>query len=44
MPFDPEPGLYVRETIRAIDSLGLTPEARDQVYRRNAERLLKLAG
>jgi aminocarboxymuconate-semialdehyde decarboxylase len=44
LPFDPEPGLYVRETIRAIDSLGLTPEVREQIYRGNAERLLKISG
>jgi predicted TIM-barrel fold metal-dependent hydrolase len=42
-PFDPEPGLYIRETIRAIESLGLSPDAREQIYRRNAERLLKLS-
>jgi aminocarboxymuconate-semialdehyde decarboxylase len=42
MPFDPEPGLYARETIRVIDGLSLTAEARDRIYRGNAERLLKL--
>jgi aminocarboxymuconate-semialdehyde decarboxylase len=42
MPFDPSPGLYARETIRIIDALPLTADERDQIYRRNAERLLKL--
>jgi aminocarboxymuconate-semialdehyde decarboxylase len=42
MPFDPEPGLYARETIQAVERLGLSPAAKEQVYRRNAERLLKL--
>jgi aminocarboxymuconate-semialdehyde decarboxylase len=41
-PFDPEPGLYTRETIRAVESLDLSPAAKEQVYHRNAERLLKL--
>jgi aminocarboxymuconate-semialdehyde decarboxylase len=42
MPFDPSPGLYARETIRIIDNLHLTADERDRIYRRNAERLLKL--
>jgi len=43
-PFDPEKGpMYIRETIRVIEALGLTPSQKDKVYRRNAERLLKLA-
>lgn len=41
-PFEPQPGLYVRETIRVIESLGLTAEAKDQIYRANARRLLNL--
>lgn len=41
MPFEPAPGLYARETIRAIENLGLTADQKDQIYRRNAERLLK---
>jgi predicted TIM-barrel fold metal-dependent hydrolase len=43
MPFDPTPGLYARETIRIIDGLDITDTEREQIYRRNAERLLKLA-
>lgn len=42
MPFDPTPGLFVRETIRVIESLGLTADDKDRIYRRNAERLLKI--
>jgi len=34
--------LYIRETIRVIESLDLTAEQRDRIYRRNALRLLKL--
>ena len=43
MPFEPTPGLYARETIRVIESLGLTPDQKDQIYRRNAERILNLS-
>jgi uncharacterized protein len=42
MPFEPTPGLYARETIRVIESLDLTPDQRDRIYRRNAEKLLNL--
>ncbi len=42
-PFDPEKGpMYIRETIRVIENLGLTPAQKDKVYRGNAERLMKL--
>jgi predicted TIM-barrel fold metal-dependent hydrolase len=42
MPFEPTPGLYVRETIRVIESLDLSADEKDRIYRRNAERLLNL--
>jgi predicted TIM-barrel fold metal-dependent hydrolase len=42
MPFEPAPGLYARETIRCVEALGLTNEQKDQIYRGNAERLLKM--
>ncbi|HEX4998398.1 MAG TPA: amidohydrolase family protein, partial [Terriglobia bacterium] len=42
MPFEPSPGLYARETIKAIDGLELSADDRDRIYRRNAERLLKI--
>ena len=42
-PFEPEPGLYIRETIRVIENLGLTSDEKDRIYRRNAERLLNLS-
>jgi predicted TIM-barrel fold metal-dependent hydrolase len=42
-PFDPEGGpLFIRETIRAIDSLSLNDEDRRRVYFANAQRLLRL--
>ena len=42
VPFEPQPGLYIRETIRCIESLGLTPDEKDRIYRRNALVLLKM--
>src|SRR5262249_18562482 len=42
-PFCPEPGLYIRETIRVLEELDLTAGEREQIYRGNAERLLKLS-
>ena len=42
-PFDPEKGPgYIRDTIRVIDQLDVTPEVRGKIYQGNAERLLKL--
>ncbi len=41
-PFEPSPGLYIRETIRVIESLGLGAEEKERIYHTNAERLLKL--
>jgi predicted TIM-barrel fold metal-dependent hydrolase len=41
-PFEPTPGLYIRETIGVIESLGLSPEDQNKIYSGNAERLLKL--
>ncbi|MBC8023701.1 MAG: amidohydrolase [Burkholderiales bacterium] len=44
-PFDPEKGpMYIRETIKVIESLDLTEAERAMVFHGNAERLLKLAG
>ena len=42
MPFEPSPGLYARETIKGIEAMGLSAHDKDKIYRRNAERLLKL--
>jgi uncharacterized protein len=42
-PFEPTPGLYIRETIQLIESLDLTAAQKDQIYRGNAARLLKLS-
>jgi uncharacterized protein len=39
-PFDPEGGpMYIRETIKVIDGLDISPTEREKIYRRNAERL-----
>lgn len=39
-PFDPEGGpMYIRETIRVIDSLAIAEGEREKIYRGNAERL-----
>ena len=42
MPFDPVPGLYMRETIKVIESLDLSAEDRQRIYYDNAVRLLRL--
>ena len=41
-PFEPKPGLYIRETIQVIESLDLTADQKDQIFRRNALKLLKI--
>ncbi|MEC7490117.1 MAG: amidohydrolase family protein [Pseudomonadota bacterium] len=43
-PFDPEGGaMLIRETINAIDNLGVDKEIRDKIYSGNLERLLRLS-
>ena len=42
VPFEPKPGLYIRETIRCIESLDITSEEKNQIYCGNAQRLLHL--
>jgi predicted TIM-barrel fold metal-dependent hydrolase len=39
-PFEPAPGVYIRETIGVIEALGLSAAEKKQIYRGNAERLL----
>ncbi|MBF9031621.1 amidohydrolase family protein [Rhodobacterales bacterium HKCCE3408] len=42
-PFDPEGGpMYIRETIRCIDSLGLSDDLQKKIYQGNVTRLLNL--
>ena len=41
-PFEPEPGVYIRETINVIERLEITAEDRERIYWKNAKRLLKL--
>jgi aminocarboxymuconate-semialdehyde decarboxylase len=43
-PFDPEKGpMYIRETIRILDSLEISEEDRAKIYHKNAQKLLGLA-
>lgn len=42
MPFEPEPGIYIRETIAVIDGLDITSEERARIYSKNALLLLKM--
>jgi predicted TIM-barrel fold metal-dependent hydrolase len=43
-PFDPEGGsLYIRETLKVIDSLAITDAERQKIYQGNAERLFNRA-
>ena len=42
-PFDPEKGtLYIRETIRVLNSIDLSPDDRDKICFGNAQRLFSL--
>jgi aminocarboxymuconate-semialdehyde decarboxylase len=41
-PFDPQEGLYIRETLRVLQELEMPAEDRVRIYRGNAERLLRL--
>jgi aminocarboxymuconate-semialdehyde decarboxylase len=41
VPFEPSPGLYIRETIRVIESLGLSETTKKKIYQTNAEALLR---
>lgn len=43
-PFEPEPGVYIRETVDIIDKLEITAEERERIYWKNAKALLKLEG
>jgi predicted TIM-barrel fold metal-dependent hydrolase len=42
LPFEPSPGLYIRETIRCVEGLDITADEKDKIYRRNALRLLNM--
>ena len=41
-PFEPEPGLYIEETIDIIDRLEITGDERDRIYWKNARQMLRL--
>jgi hypothetical protein len=38
-PFEPKPGLYIRETIQVIDNLDLTADQKDQIPPKRGEGL-----
>src|ERR1700722_18330837 len=42
VPFEPKPGLYIRETIRCIEGLDISAADKEKIYSGNARRLLKL--
>ncbi len=42
-PFEPQPGVYIRETIELIDRLPITDVDRAKIYAGNAMRLTKLS-
>jgi aminocarboxymuconate-semialdehyde decarboxylase len=42
-PFEPEPGLYIGETIDVIDRLQISEEDRARIYAGNTAALLKLS-
>jgi predicted TIM-barrel fold metal-dependent hydrolase len=41
-PFEPEPGIYIRETIDLIDRLEISDAARERIYSGNLLALIKL--
>jgi aminocarboxymuconate-semialdehyde decarboxylase len=41
-PFEPEPGIYIRETLDVIDRLPVSDEERTRIYSGNALALLRL--
>jgi uncharacterized protein len=41
-PFEPEPGIYIRETMDVIDALPISEEDRARIYAGNAKALLKI--
>jgi len=41
-PFEPTPGLCIRETIHVIDGLDMSSFDRDRIYYKNAQNLLKI--
>jgi len=39
-PFDPEKGTgYIRETLKILDGLDMSKEAREKIYYKNLERI-----
>ena len=43
MPFDPEPGQFIRDTIADVDALDISDADRERIYEGNARELLGTA-
>jgi predicted TIM-barrel fold metal-dependent hydrolase len=41
VPFEPSPGLYIRETIKCVEGLNLDAASKEKIYRTNAEAFIK---
>ena len=41
VPFEPAPGLYIRETIRCVEALGASDATKKKIYQTNAEKFLQ---
>ncbi len=41
VPFEPAPGLYIRETIRCVEALGVSDATKKKIYQTNAEKFLQ---
>jgi aminocarboxymuconate-semialdehyde decarboxylase len=42
MPFDPEPGQFIRDTIADVESLAISDADRERIFEGNARRLLRI--
>jgi aminocarboxymuconate-semialdehyde decarboxylase len=41
VPFEPAPGLYIRETIRCVEALGLSDASKAKIYHGNAQKFMQ---
>ncbi len=41
VPFEPAPGLYIRETIRCVEALDVSDATKKKIYQTNAEKFLQ---
>jgi hypothetical protein len=44
MPFDPEPAVFVRDTIADVEALNVDNDTHQQIWSENAFRVLGLCG